>query len=252
MKKKSIVPQRYGIAVSQPSRKNGKSYFNINKTIRRRKTDESTVFQGKKTKTDDIPCRLEQYTKGPPRRAFRHPGNTLHTLLYITHAHVKALHKFISYPIVLYSIHSELLDNYHTKIYYWIWKVPYGIHSELWHSISACKQALKKTFPYEKGNFNVLTSHNDDGFFCCSPNEYVLHVPFPCKGRERREYTKDRQHYFRKIFMRQPSTDCTQSGYSAKFCPKFLGLHPLYPLSLYTSKKKDYTTNVIPMKEKTF
>ena len=105
-----------------------------------------------------------------------------------------------------------------------------------------------KDFPF---SFSFLAHHTKDVFSALHrvSRTYVL---FPCKGRERREYTKDRKHYFWKIFMRQPSTDCTQSGCSAKFHPKFLGLHPLYPLSLITSKKKDYTTNVIPMKEKTF
>ena len=45
---------------------------------------------------------------------------------------------------------------------------------------------------------------------------------FPCKGREARSHTKNHR-LFRNKFCAEPSADCTQSGYSTKFIPEFLG-----------------------------
>ena len=60
---------------------------------------------------------------------------------------------------------------------------------------------------------------------------------FPCKGSADRCHTNKQATFWEKL-SRQPSTDCTQSGYSMKFLAEFLGLVPLVSATLIPARKK--------------
>ena len=57
---------------------------------------------------------------------------------------------------------------------------------------------VKKSFLSR--SLSVLHHPKQTGFFQRPPDESVLHVLFPCKGRVRRGHAKERLHYFRKNY----------------------------------------------------